>query len=362
MFLEVFNNVAKLHNKDEMEKAYEMFFSGSEKLHSFSLKEKTFDKIFDGFQSRVMQREFNKLNDLNKRVRIRFHIDELDFLIKGAETGEAVLFLGDSGVGKSFLLAWCGMAAARQGYKVAHFQAEGTKEQCLDRYDSAFTGVKYWDIKENNISDERMSSIKKVLNNKGRGDIIVEAFEKFESHTMVDIRNSIKEIKKVHPDLRYVVLDYLELVDPGDGKKYAPSEERFRQAKIGRAIKDIAVEENVVFITATQANSIKPEDLENPNFVITRFNLSEDKGKTRPFDLFITINQTREEKKENIVRLYIDKAREHASKQVITMYQNLAHSRFYDRNRTLNDFFTDDRKEEIELAIQGKKPTKLLEE
>ena len=45
--------------------------------------------------------------------------------------------------------------------------------------------------------------------------------------------------------------------------------------------------------------------------LITRAQLSEDKGKIRPFDIFVTINQTRDEAKDEIMRLHTDKLRDY---------------------------------------------------
>lgn len=274
-----------------------------------------------------------------KRIRIATGIDELDQAVKGFETGEFILIIGDSGSGKSFLGNHLGVNAARRGYDVYHAQAEGTREQVLNRYDSCWTGSRYYDIKENEIDESKRKAASRIINSIG-GEIFVEAFEQFDTKSILDIRKSIIELKKER-DIKFVILDYLDLVDPGDGKKYSPSEERFRQQKVARLCKNIAVELNVVFVAFTQSTSISPENLNNPNFVITRFHLAEDKGKVRPADLFISINRTSDEKEENVCRLYIDKAREHKGGQTIYIKQNLSRSRFYDRKKTIQEFFNE---------------------
>ncbi len=71
--------------------------------------------------------------------------------------------------------------------------------------------------------------------------------------------------------------------------------------------------------------------------VLTRFNVAEAKGKVRPADVHLTLNQTRDEKKEQIVRIYEDKVREGPGGNVIVIFQNLARSRFYDRKRTVSE-------------------------
>jgi hypothetical protein len=97
----------------------------------------------------------------------------------------------------------------------------------------------------------------------------------------------------------------------------------------------LAMEFNAVVHTATQSSNI-PEEMKNdPEFVITRAQLSEDKGKLRPVDIFITINQTRDESKEEVMRLHTDKLRDYKNGSPILIANNFSCARFYDRKRTI---------------------------
>ena len=100
-------------------------------------------------------------------------------------------------------------------------------------------------------------------------------------------------------------------------------------------MKMLAMEFNAVVHTATQSSNIPEECKNDPEFVITRAQLSEDKGKIRPFDIFITINQTRDEMKEEIMRLHTDKLRDYKNGDPIHIANNFSCARFYDRKRTL---------------------------
>ena len=341
MFVLFYNEIGNLYNKDKKELAYSSFCKNAEEFTNFSLNNKTLLKVYGDFNKRSAMREIDKIYG-NKRIRIPFGIDELDYCVKGAETGELVMIMGDSGSGKSFFGNHLGVNTSRRGYNVYHAQAEGTEEQVMNRYDSAFTGTRYHDVKDNDFGDDKAKSINAVLN-KIKGEIHVRAFEKFGSAKITDVYNDIIQInnsKNLEEDfVKLVIIDYLELFEPADGVKYDASSERFRQQKIARYLKNMAMELNCVVIAFTQASSINPTDLNNPEFVITRYNLAEDKGKIRPVDMFITINKTKEEKNEDICRLFVDKAREHKGSNVIYIKQNLSRSRFYDRKKTLAEFF-----------------------
>lgn len=336
-FLEVNDKIADTYNRGDKEGAWELFVKSAEDFSKFSIQDAKFETVFGDFAERQAKR---KSEDWNFRYKIPTGIDELDYRLGGEsggpETGECVLWLGDSGAGKSQCLTSVGIAAARQGFRVAHFQLEGTKEQCLNRYDAAWTGTLYQDVKLGNITAKKMEVTKRIIKKLRKTDIIVSSEETFNAKTLVDIRRELKEMEKKYGKIDVIIIDYLELLELGDGHRYTPSEERFRQAKLAKGMKMLAMEFNAVVHTATQSSNIPEEQKNDPEFVITRAQLNEDKGKCRPMDVFVTINQTRDERKEEVMRLYIDKAREYKSGDIIYICNNFAYARFYDRKRTMD--------------------------
>ena len=348
-FLEVNDKIADTYNRGDKEGAWELFVKSAEDFSKFSIQDAKFETVFGDFAERQAKR---KSENWNFRYKIPTGIDELDYRLGGEsggpETGECVLWLGDSGAGKSQCLTSVGIAAARQGFRVAHFQLEGTKEQCLNRYDAAWTGTLYQDVKLGNITAKKMEVTKRIIKKLRKTDIIVSSEETFNAKTLVDIRRELKEMEKKYGKIDVIIIDYLELLELGDGHRYTPSEERFRQAKLAKGMKMLAMEFNAVVHTATQSSNIPEEQKNDPEFVITRAQLNEDKGKCRPMDVFVTINQTRDERKEEIMRLYIDKAREYKSGDIIYICNNFAYARFYDRKRTMDMDWDEWNNEKIE--------------
>lgn len=336
-FLEANDKIADLYNQGKKEQSWDMFVKYAEDFSKFSIQDAKFETVFGDFAERQAKR---KSDDWQFRYKIPTGIDEIDYRLGGEnggpETGECVLWLGDSGAGKSQVLVSVGISAARQGFRVAHFQLEGTKEQCLNRYDAAWTGTLYQDVKLGNITAKKMEVTKRIIKKLRKSDIIVSSEETFNAKTLPDIRREVKEMEKTYGKIDVIIIDYLELLEVGDGHNYTPHEERFRQAKLAKGMKMLAMEFNAVVHTATQSSSIGEEQKNDPEFVITRAQLSEDKGKIRPFDIFITINQTRDESKEEIMRLHTDKLRDYKNGDPIHICNNFAYARFYDRKRTLN--------------------------
>lgn len=336
-FLEANDKIADLYNQGKKEQSWDMFVKYAEDFSKFSIQSAKFETVFGDFAERQAKR---RSDDWQFRYKIPTGIDEIDYRLGGEnggpETGECVLWLGDSGAGKSQVLVSIGISAARQGFRVAHFQLEGTKEQCLNRYDAAWTGTLYQDVKLGNITSKKMEVTKRIIKKLRKSDIIVSSEETFNAKTLPDIRREVKEMEKTYGKIDVIIIDYLELLEVGDGYNYTPHEERFRQAKLAKGMKMLAMEFNAVVHTATQSSSIGEEQKNDPEFVITRAQLSEDKGKIRPFDIFITINQTRDESKEEIMRLHTDKLRDYKNGDPIHICNNFAYARFYDRKRTLN--------------------------
>lgn len=336
-FLEANDKIADLYNQGKKEQSWDMFVKYAEDFSKFSIQSAKFETVFGDFAERQAKR---RSDDWQFRYKIPTGIDEIDYRLGGdnggPETGECVLWLGDSGAGKSQVLVSVGISAARQGFRVAHFQLEGTKEQCLNRYDAAWTGTLYQDVKLGNITTKKMEVTKRIIKKLRKSDIIVSSEETFNAKTLPDIRREVKEMEKTYGKIDVIIIDYLELLEVGDGHNYTPHEERFRQAKLAKGMKMLAMEFNAVVHTATQSSSIGEEQKNDPEFVITRAQLSEDKGKIRPFDIFITINQTRDESKEEIMRLHTDKLRDYKNGDPIHICNNFAYARFYDRKRTLN--------------------------
>lgn len=335
-FLEVNDKIADTYNRGDKEGAWELFVKSAEDFSKFSIQDAKFETVFGDFAERQAKR---KSEDWNFRYKIPTGIDELDYRLGGEsggpETGECVLWLGDSGAGKSQCLTSVGIAAARQGFRVAHFQLEGTKEQCLNRYDAAWTGTLYQDVKLGNITAKKMEVTKRIIKKLRKTDVVVSSEETFNAKTLVDIRRELKEMEKRYGKIDVIIIDYLELLELGDGHRYTPSEERFRQAKLAKGMKMLAMEFNAVVHTATQSSNIPEEQKNDPEFIITRAQLSEDKGKIRPFDIFVTINQTRDEAKEEIMRLHTDKLRDYKNGEPIHIANNFSYARFYDRKRTI---------------------------
>lgn len=335
MFLDSNDKIAEAYNRGDKDRAYTLFVKLAHDMENFSIVDGEVEAVFGGFEKRMAQR---KSSDYSYRFKIATMIDELDYILGGTnggvESGEYLLLIGDSGSGKSQCLIHLGISAARQGFRVVHFQLEGTKEQCMNRYDAAWTGTLYHDMKTGDIPKNKLDAFRKIVGKMKKNDIYVDACEEWGGKSLVDVRKVLKELVKKLGKIDMIIIDYLELLEVGDGIRYTPGEERHRREKLSRGMKSLAMEFNAVVATATQCNDLTLEERNDPEFVISRHNINEAKNVIRPTDIFFSLNCTTEESKEQLMRIYVDKAREHAGRQIIRIANNFKCSRFIDRKRT----------------------------
>ncbi len=342
-FVDLYTRIGVMHNEGNQEKAIEILEKEGIEIANFSIKDTLYHRIFADFSSRQQLRS-EKAKDITN-LKVPYSIHGTDYYSYGGiNLGTSACILGRSGAGKSTFLRWVGGSAARLGYKVVHFQGEGTEDECFDMYDAMWTGTNLDDMEFGNIDPVKVKAILKTQKDilaRG-GDVYIKASESFDELSINDCRDIMEEIQKIHGKIHLAVFDYAELFSV-KGKYYnSESGERKRREDISNKITNIATLFNCGSLTATQANDIKPDKWNDPNFVLTRSDISEFKGFIKPFSSFITINQTADEYDSGLLRIHHDKFRKKKSGQTITIAQSLDNSRFYDAKKTL-DLFWDER-------------------
>jgi len=345
-FQELHLKLVELYNNDKAEQAIKTQAEESQKIVNFSVHQDTsyFEEVFGDFVDRNQKRVIQKQSGQEVVHRIPFGIDYLDLKTRGGlnkSEGDTCLLLARSGAGKTKEMRWIGVSAARRGYKVLHIQAEGTKDETMIGYDSTWTGILKPDLTE--LDSKLESKLKRIVNdikNKG-GQISVFAFEQFGTADMLQVRQKVLDYEKLNgflPDI--LILDYLQLFDPGDGKRYPATfeGEKMRIENSARKFRNICNEFKIGGHTAAQVDNISPSDYNNSAFVITRNNTSLAKGLAESFSFVMSLNITNEEYKNDCARIHIDKARQYKGSFTFPIATNYDRDRFYDRVRTLELF------------------------
>lgn len=348
MSVEFYDDFQEIYSEGQKDKARDYMREMSNKIGNFSIKKNNYySQVFRDFADRNRQRVVDRNKNELVRFKVPFSIDALDDITGGIQLTDTACLLARSGIGKTKFLRYVGLGATRRGFKVLHIQAEGSKQECLEGYDATWTAIMMDDIRDGSIPLDKYSELEKIVQNMGaKGvDIFVHAFEQFNSGSMSDIRGILSDCSKYNGNIDLVVVDYLEKIEPGDGLKYSKASlegEKMRRESVADKMKNLALEFGTRIITASQANDVPPSNKggwEDPEFVMTRHNVALSKGLPNSFSYFLTLNQTSDEKRKNLARIYCDKLRHNESGQIIKIYQNYRNDRFYDRQKTLNELY-----------------------
>jgi replicative DNA helicase len=325
LFVTYYAQSGDLYNKGQLEQSYNTMMEGLNSINKISFNEDEYDFLINQYEKRILDREMGLNNQ--KTFKIKTGIPELDYHLKGGLAGgEVGMFIGDAKAGKSFGLIHIGNQNVKRFNAVLHIQLEGKKQQALDRYDACYNGDLYDLVKNNKIPNESIQKMKRIAAKRKFKDLIVRAYEDWDACDILDIERDYIELQSRGYDIKLVIIDYMDLMK--SRKTFmGESAERHRQQSIIRDIKVFAMKHNVNVWTATQASRVK--ELEDPNFVLTSKNLSEDYGKVRVVDALVSINKTAEEADNNVARIFLDVARDNPAKKLIRVRQNLDISRFY---------------------------------
>ena len=342
-------SVTELYNRGEHEEAINLNANESKRINEISLRKVggKFLKVFGDFKKENQKRKNQKSEEVKGR-KVPFFIDPLDDVTNGGmDEGQTALVIMRSGAGKSTSLRWTGIMAAIHGYDVLHIQAEGSEDECRDKYTQIFTKQDYSDIKTGNISKEVLIEIEKLLIQMDtlNRDVNIYAFEKFGGATMVDVREVILEYFKDmgrFPEL--VIIDSLDLLKTGLNNKIDndPTFKKERLQTVAQLMKNLAVEfKPIRILTATQTGDINPIWLNDPANCITRSHTEGDRTLVKPFSYVYTGNQTDDEEIANTMRIFIDKLRfESKKKKVYPICTNFDNGCFYHSKNTIKKFYS----------------------
>lgn len=336
--------VISLYEDKREEEAMKFCREESERIVNLSIKENSlyYLRAFEDFDE-IMERRQDEYEERGEKLdKIPFFIDELDAMTHGGmDAGDTALLALRSGIGKSTWAVYMGYKAAVElGKKVLHIQLEGTREEAWDRYNRAWTKEKLYNIKKGEIRKENKEKIRKFLRSMKtkKRDINIYSSETFDEVSMLDVRKITFEFKKIHgqfPDL--ILVDSLDLCHPGDGLKYGFDVQSIKMKKQNTAkkMKNLTNEIGSCLVTVDQINGAQKEKWDDPDFVFDRSMISGDRNLANAFSFVFTGNQTLEEEKKGMLRIFVDKFRNYKiENRIVKIYTDLDNGRFYNPKKT----------------------------
>tara|TARA_B100000497_G_scaffold125766_1_gene162964 strand:+ start:457 stop:1890 length:1434 start_codon:yes stop_codon:yes gene_type:complete len=177
-------------------------------------------------------------------------------LFGGFNRGELNIWAGGSGAGKSLFLQNMAVNFALEGMNVLYISLELSEALTAMRIDSMLTGVATRDVFKN-LDDIEM---KVKMMGKKSGRIQIKYMPSGKNAN--DLRSYVKEwsIKnKCKPDV--LLIDYLDLMMPLS-IKVSPSDLFVKDKYVSEELRNLAMEMQCVFVTASQLNRAAVEEIE----------------------------------------------------------------------------------------------------
>lgn len=179
-----------------------------------------------------------------------------DKLFGGMNRGELNIFAGGSGAGKSLFLANLGVNWALQGLNVVYLTLELSEELVSMRTDSMMTGIPTREVFKQ-LDDVEMK-VKMIGKKSGTYQVKYMPSGK----TANDIRSYLKEYEiKLGRKVDVLLVDYLDLLMP-ISKKISPADLFIKDKYVSEELRNLAVEKNCIFVTASQLNRGAVEEVE----------------------------------------------------------------------------------------------------
>lgn len=337
----VYTQVGKLYNQGKQKEAEESLARYTDWLSGFTLKTSAFVNVAQTFSERFYENRQKELENQNSGLRqvTRFYIPDIDSLNGGRSLrGQLTCFLASTGVGKSHIAKYIGIRAnVDDGLHILHFQLEGSEEEALNAYSGGLIAKNAFYYEKGKIADMEMKRFAGQVKQYA-GSITVRSFPRFNARiSSMDIRNGIAEYWKINshsPDI--VIIDSMDLLTDASRRLWAAEHERSRRIAVANDLKDLAADEKVWMVVTYQSTIENREWLNDERNVLTEYNCSEAKGLARPCTHLISLNQSANERKEGMMRLYIAKSRFFKKGDTFKIATDYDNEVFYDAQRTIN--------------------------
>ena len=214
------------------------------------------------------------------------------------------------GIGKSIFLANWAVQAVKQNYNALVYTLEISEERLSMRHDAILTKIHMDEL----IYDiDKLKEKYKMFAKTSKAHLWVKEFPtKMASiNTLKGHFEQLYTFEDFIPDVIFV--DYAGLMKPSfrAGDSYEDLKTIYED------LRGWAGELGIPIITAAQTNRKSLDDKGGTKEIITQAQVAESLGITQILDMFLTITQSRSEKEEGLINLYIDKHRHgESSKQI----------------------------------------------
>jgi len=261
-------------------------------------------EYFTDFRERIVNRR-------RERLTVSTGIPELDKHLSfgGLNEKEMGMVLAPPSIGKSMCLLHIAKAALVRKHKVALYTLEMSEDAYAERFDSSWSGV---NMQQDNPALGRVFKRINAMKSQYGSPLVIKEFPT-STATVNTIRSHLDHLESMLdfvPDL--IIVDYAELMQAVNKR----NEHRLAIGEVVKELRGLAVERGVPLWSAAQANR---KALSKKTITIE--DLSESFESAKHADVIIALCQTKEEKKEEMMRIFLAKNRNFTAKITAAEFQ-----------------------------------------
>ena len=225
--------------KDVLDKAESAIFSISQGhlTRGFVALKETLTESFDRID------ELQKTGSGLRGVKSGFA--DLDNLLSGMQKTNLLILAARPGQGKTaMVLNIAQHIAVKQKLPIGIFSLEMSKEELVDRLLIAQSDVDAWKLKTGRLSEDDFSKLSQAMGELAEAEIFIDDTPGL---SLTEMRSKARRLQMEH-NIALLVVDYLQLVDPG--RRY---DNRVQEVSmVSQALKNLARELNIPILSASQ--------------------------------------------------------------------------------------------------------------
>jgi replicative DNA helicase len=192
---------------------------------------------------------FDRIDELHRNGAglrgVRTGFADLDNILSGFQNSNLIILAARPGQGKTALvLNMAQYVAVKEKKAVGIFSLEMSKEELVDRFLVSQADVDAWKLKTGKLSEDDFSKLSEAMGELADAPIFIDDTPGL---TLTEMRSKARRLQMEH-NLSLIIVDYLQLVDPG--RRY---DNRVQEVSmVSQALKNLARELNVPVLSASQ--------------------------------------------------------------------------------------------------------------
>ncbi len=215
----------------------------------FTISQSSIKRDFIAIKDTLTE-SFDRLDELHRLGEglrgTKTGFSDLDRILSGMQKSNLLILAARPGQGKTALVVNIAQFIGVMEKKaVAIFSLEMSKEELVDRLMVGQADIDAWKQKTGRLNEEDWTKLSNAMGELAEAPIFIDDTPGI---SIAEMRSKARRLQLEHKDLSLIIVDYLQLVDPG--QKF---EGRVQEvAHISKSLKNLARELNVPVLAASQ--------------------------------------------------------------------------------------------------------------